>query len=217
MAPEEQVPRRDVRAGPIGLLGTAPDLDRDHGRRVWRWPEEPEKSTLSWWPWARGRLLAGPAAMRARLADVRADLPPLPGMRWSRCWTSRPPSCRSSRKAPTHDGCRESQRYPRIGQRAQCLAKSADAIAGHPECSIWPVPATSFHKPAAEQNGGYRVPPTCRAVTVGNEAPPAGLASKGPTGQTRQLSPGPHDAQQRYDAVIGTWLPNAPGRARLSW
>jgi hypothetical protein len=29
-------------------------------------------------------------------------------------------------------------------------------------------------------NGGYRVPPTRRAVTVGNEAPPAGLASKTP-------------------------------------
>ena len=25
-----------------------------------------------------------------------------------------------------------------------------------------------------------------------------------PTGQTRQLSPGPRNAQQRYDAVIGT-------------
>jgi hypothetical protein len=37
-----------------------------------------------------------------------------------------------------------------------------------------------------------------------------------PTGQTRQLSPGLRDAQQRYDAVIGTRPPNAPGRARLS-
>src|ERR1019366_5251637 len=36
-----------------------------------------------------------------------------------------------------------------------------------------------------------------------------------PTGQTRQLSPGPRDAPQRYDAVIGTRPPNAPGRARL--
>ena len=36
-----------------------------------------------------------------------------------------------------------------------------------------------------------------------------------PTGQTRQLSPGLRDAQQRYDAVIGTRPPNAPGRARL--
>ncbi len=32
------------------------------------------------------------------------------------------------------------------------------------------------------QIGGYRVPPTLRAVTVGNEAPPAGLASKVPDG-----------------------------------
>src|SRR6266487_1647449 len=32
------------------------------------------------------------------------------------------------------------------------------------------------------QIGGYRVPPTRRAVTVGNEAPPAGLASKVPDG-----------------------------------
>jgi hypothetical protein len=30
----------------------------------------------------------------------------------------------------------------------------------------------------AAPNGGYRVPPTRRAVTVGNEVPPAGLASK---------------------------------------
>jgi hypothetical protein len=28
-----------------------------------------------------------------------------------------------------------------------------------------------------------------------------------PTGQTRELSPGPRDAQQRYDAVIGTRPP----------
>ena len=35
------------------------------------------------------------------------------------------------------------------------------------------------------------------------------------TGQTRQRSPGLCDAQQRYDAVIGTRPPNAPGRARL--
>src|SRR6266700_5982918 len=34
----------------------------------------------------------------------------------------------------------------------------------------------------AAHSGGYRVPPTSRAVTIGNEAPPAGLASKVPDG-----------------------------------
>ena len=64
--------------------------------------------------------------------------------------------------------------------------------------------------------GGYRVPPTRRAVTVGNEAPPAGLASKVPDGSDPSTLLAFADAQQRYDAVIvGTWPPNAPGRARL--
>src|SRR6478609_3141254 len=31
--------------------------------------------------------------------------------------------------------------------------------------------------PPTVQNGGYRVPPTRRAITVGNEAPPAGPAA----------------------------------------
>jgi hypothetical protein len=35
-------------------------------------------------------------------------------------------------------------------------------------------------KQAAPKLGGYRVPPRRRAVTVGNGAPPAGLASKVP-------------------------------------
>ena len=66
------------------------------------------------------------------------------------------------------------------------------------------------------QIGGYRVPPTRRAVTVGNEAPPAGLASKVPDGSDPSTLLAFADAQQRYDAVIvGTWPPNAPGRARL--
>ena len=40
-------------------------------------------------------------------------------------------------------------------------------------------------------------------------------SGKVPDGQTRQLSPGPRDAQQRYDAVGGTRPPNAPSRVRL--
>jgi len=68
---------------------------------------------------------------------------------------------------------------------------------------------------ASAHIGRYRVPPTRRAVTVGNEAPPAGWQARCPTGQTRHLSPGPCDAQQRHDAVIGTRPPNASGRARL--
>ena len=69
------------------------------------------------------------------------------------------------------------------------------------------------------QIGGYRVPPTRRAVTVGNEAPPAGLASKVPDGSDPSTLawPSPMPSSAVNGAVIGTQPPNAPGRARLPW
>ncbi len=58
------------------------------------------------------------------------------------------------------------------------------------------------------------MPPTRRAVTVTRHHRRVWQA-RCPTGQTRRLSPGLRDAPQRYDAVVGTRPPNAPGRARL--
>src|ERR1039458_4874093 len=56
----------------------------------------------------------------------------------------------AGRRAPS-DSCPESHRHPWREPGPQGLAKPVGAIAGHPERSIWPVPATPFHKPAAEQ------------------------------------------------------------------
>ena len=45
---------------------------------------------------------------------------------------------------------------------------------------IWTASVVTGRQTISAYDGGYRVPPTRRAVTVGNEAPPAGVASKVP-------------------------------------
>jgi hypothetical protein len=42
---------------------------------------------------------------------------------------------------------------------------------------FWRDPGDHAGDKASAHIGGYRVPPTRRAITVGNEAPPAGLAA----------------------------------------
>ena len=102
-----------------------------------------------------------------------------------------------------------------------------------------PTRLTSIARPPI---GGYRVPTTSRAVTVGNEAPPAGLASKVPDGSDPSTLAWPsrcpvalrrrhrHPAAQRswsrsfasgdtlvsYRHPMSAARPRAPWRARLS-
>ena len=71
---------------------------------------------------------------------------------------------------------------------------------------------------AYSQLGGYRVPPTRRAVTVGNEAPPAGLASKVPGGSDPSTLAWPSRCpaalrrRHRYPAAQRSWSRSfAPG------
>jgi hypothetical protein len=76
---------------------------------------------------------------------------------------------------PETDHLRQLAQMPRRDTPAATVIVAQNihigTVHGHAEHSHCPV-----------HNGGYRVPPTRRAVTVGNEAPPAGLASKVPDG-----------------------------------
>ena len=54
-------------------------------------------------------------------------------------------------------------------------------------------------------DGGYRVPPGRRAVTVGNEAPVPGAASQVAGGSVSPVTPAWPYAHQRYDDVIGNF------------
>jgi hypothetical protein len=65
------------------------------------------------------------------------------------------------------------------------------------------------------QNGGYRVPPGRRAVTVGNEAPVPGPASQVAGGSVSPAAPAWPYAHQRYDDVIGNSPSDQHHHARL--
>ncbi len=73
-------------------------------------------------------------------------------------------------------------------------------------------------RPPAMQNGGYRVPLTRRAVTVGNEAPLAGLASKVPDGSDPSTLAWPSRCpaalrrRHRHPAAQRSWSRSLPGR-----
>src|SRR6266700_7302130 len=75
----------------------------------------------------------------------------------------------------------------------------------------------------AAHSGGYRVPPTSRAVTIGNEAPPAGLASKVPDGSDPSTLAWPSRCpaalrrRHRHPAAQRSWSPSfAPGDTFLT-